>query len=73
MSYASECILCADSTKESQVKRFKLCEPEALSILITDSGLSEEKIMEYREKGIKVILCDCKDGQPEWKKLWLAV
>ena len=58
MSYASECILCADSTKESQVKRFKLCEPEALSILITDSGLSEEKIMEYREKGIKVILCD---------------
>ena len=42
----------------SQVKRFKLCEPEALSILITDSGLSEEKIMEYREKGIKVILCD---------------
>jgi len=53
---AKRVILCADSSKESKVKRWKVCEISLLNKIITDSDIAEEKVKAYQEQGVEMLL-----------------
>lgn len=51
-------ILCADSSKEAKVKRWKVCEISRLEKIVTDSEIAQEKAEAYREQGVEMVLVD---------------
>lgn len=56
MSYADEVLLCADSSKEGLLKRFRIGEVKSVNRLITDDGINTDRLQKYRELGIDVLL-----------------
>lgn len=56
MECSEKCILLADSSKDKLVKRFRLCNIDALECIVTDVSIDEVRVNEYSEKGIEVFI-----------------
>jgi DeoR family transcriptional regulator of aga operon len=55
MRLARRCVAVVDSSKLGLVANWRICKPEDLHVLVTDTAASDEKVAPYEKLGIKVM------------------